>query len=173
MFLLARKLNFIGALRIQFSRVFSPTNPLKLAPFGLGLSIELPLLNQNQGPIAEAEARRREQAANFNSLQARVLGEIEIALAGYDTARAQLESSATVLEELDKQEWLTRAMFEVGEVSRQAVAAARVERTDATLSRLDARFKAQEALGRLESALQRPSEFATPFDSPSLQTKTP
>ena len=39
--------------------------------WALGLSIELPLLNQNQGPIAEAEARRLESAARFESLQAR------------------------------------------------------------------------------------------------------
>ena len=127
--------------------------------WGVGLSIELPVLHHHRGPIAEAEARRREQAAKFNSLQARVLGEIEIALAGYDTARAKLGAAATVLEQLDKQERLTQGMFEAGEVSRQAVAAARVERTSSALSQLDARFKAQEALGQLENALQTPAEL--------------
>lgn len=127
--------------------------------WGVGLSIELPVLNHNRGPIAEAEARRREQAAKFNSLQARVLGEIEIALAGYDAARARLSAAATVLEQLDKQERLTQGMFEAGEVSRQAVAAARVERTSSALAQLDARLKAQEALGQLENALQTPAEL--------------
>ncbi|MBI5773495.1 MAG: TolC family protein [Verrucomicrobia bacterium] len=128
--------------------------------WSLGLSLELPLLNQNQGPIAVAEARRREQAAKFNSLQARVLGEIEIALAGYDTARAKLAAAATVLEQLAKQERLAQAAFEAGEVSRQAVAVARLERTAAALAQIDARLKAQEALGQLENALQLPSELA-------------
>ncbi len=138
--------------------------------WGLGLSVELPVLNQNQGPIAEAEARRREQAAKFNSLQARVLGEIEIALAGYDTARAKLAAAATVIQQLDKQERLTQGMFEAGEVSRQAVAAARVERTTAALSQLDARLRAQDALGQLENALQLPSELATaPEQSPRAE----
>ena len=36
----------------------------------LGLGAELPLFNRNQGPIAEAAARRAEAAARFEALQA-------------------------------------------------------------------------------------------------------
>ena len=38
--------------------------------WALGLSIDLPLLDQNQGPIAEAEAARDEAAARFVAIQA-------------------------------------------------------------------------------------------------------
>ncbi len=130
----------------------------------LGLSIELPLLNQNQGPIAVAEARRREQAAKFNVLQARVLGEIETALAGYDAARAKLAAAASVMQHLNKQEQLAQGMFEAGEVSRHAVAAARVERTTAALTVLDAKLMAQDALSQLENALQLPSELTASLE---------
>ena len=39
--------------------------------FTLGLSITLPIFNRNQGPIAEAEAKRREAAATFLHCQRR------------------------------------------------------------------------------------------------------
>jgi outer membrane protein TolC len=163
-----------AALHLEIARQYPD---IKLSPnyqfdqgdhmWGLGISVELPLLNQNQGPIAEAEARRRQQAAKFLSLQARVLGEIETALAGYDTAREQLTAAARVLTQLDEQERRVRAMFQAGEVSRQAVAAARVERTAAALAQLDARLKAQEALGRLENALQLPADLpASALETP-------
>ena len=62
----------------------------------LGLSAELPVLNRNQGPIAEAEARRAESAARFEALQAKVIAEIDRALAVLDANRknqATLQSS--------------------------------------------------------------------------------
>jgi outer membrane protein TolC len=51
--------------------------------WSLGVTFELPLLNQNQGPIAEARARRLESAARFTELQAKVIGEIDRASAAY------------------------------------------------------------------------------------------
>src|SRR5881397_720255 len=49
----------------------------------LGIVLELPVLNQNQGPIAEARARRDEAAARFTEVQARVISEIDRAGAAY------------------------------------------------------------------------------------------
>ena len=47
-----------------------------------GPGFDIPVFNLNRGPIAEAEARRVEAEARFNSLQAQAIGEMEIALAG-------------------------------------------------------------------------------------------
>jgi outer membrane protein TolC len=127
--------------------------------WGVGLSLELPVLNQNQGPIAEAEARRAESAAKFSALQARVLAEIERGVAAY---RAALEKSATadsLLANLEKQERVLRGRFEAGDVSRSEVIAGQVELATARLARADAVAKAQQALGRLEEALQSPAEL--------------
>ena len=44
----------------------------------------LPLMHQNQGAIAEAEARRREFAARFDMLQTRILEDIDRARAGLE-----------------------------------------------------------------------------------------
>jgi len=127
--------------------------------WGVGLSLELPVLNQNQGPIAEAEARRSESAAKFNALQARVLAEIERGMAAY---RAGLEKSATadsLLVNLEKQERGLRGRLEAGEVSRSEVIAGQVELAAARLARADAVAKAQQALGQLEEALQSPVQW--------------
>jgi len=124
--------------------------------WGVGLSLELPVLNQNQGPIAEAEARRTESATKFNALQARVVAEIERGVAAY---RAALEKSATadsLLVNLEKQAGVLRARFEAGDVSRSEVITGQVELAAARLARADAVAKAQQALGQLEEALQSP-----------------
>ena len=49
--------------------------------WSLGLSLELPVLDQNQGPIAEAEAKRAKPPQN-PELQSQVIGEIDSAVAG-------------------------------------------------------------------------------------------
>ncbi len=141
--------------------------------WGVGLSMELPILNHNRGPIAEAEARRRESAAKFNALQARVFGEIEIALAGSENARQKFAVAASLLEQSQKQERATVEMFKAGEVSSQAVAAAKLESATAALAQLDARMKAQQAVTALEAALQSPLELPTSLLAPPTSTHHP
>lgn len=142
--------------------------------WGVGLSMELPILNHNRGPIAEAEARRLESAAKFNALQARVFGEIEIALAGSENARQKFAAAASLLEQSQKQERATMEMFKAGEVSSQAVAAAKLESATAALAQLDARMKAQQAVTALEAALQSPLELPTSLLAPpTIQSHSP
>lgn len=141
--------------------------------WGVGLSMELPILNHNRGPIAEAEARRKESAAKFNALQARVFGEIETALAGSENARQKFAAAASLLEQSQKQERATVEMFKAGEVSSQAVAAAKLESATAALAQLDARMKAQQAVTALEAALQSPLELPTALLAPPTSTHHP
>jgi outer membrane protein, heavy metal efflux system len=140
--------------------------------WGLGLNIELPLLNRNRGPIAEAEARRREAAAKFNGLQASVLGEIEGARADYEAARQKVAAAEELMAQLLKQEQLAQGSFEAGEISRETVAAARVERTAAALVQFDATAKWADAQARLESALQSPLD-APPPAAPAANREKP
>ena len=69
--------------------------------------------------------------------------------------------------QLLKQEQLAQGSFEAGEISREAVAAARVERTAAALVQFGARAKWADALARLEGALQ------SPLDGPPPANPTP
>src|SRR5262249_18362260 len=74
----------------------------------LALTAELPILNQNQGPIAEAEAHRNEAAARFLALQAKVIADIDRAVASYQAAQTNL----TTLEALGREHKRRNAMVE-------------------------------------------------------------
>lgn len=124
--------------------------------WGVGLALELPSLNLNRGPIAEAEARRVECAARFNALQASVLAEIDRTFTAYRAAIEKSAVAASLVAGLEKQERLSRGRFEAGEVSRSEVIAAQVELAAARLAGAAATANAQEALTRLEEALQSP-----------------
>jgi outer membrane protein TolC len=124
--------------------------------WSLGLTVTLPVLNQNKGPIAEAKAKRAESAAQFNALQARVLAEIDQAMAGYRAALQKRVAAEELLARLQQQEQRSRAMFDAGELSKGELAALRLQLSASALARLEALVKSQQALVRLEDALQGP-----------------
>lgn len=125
--------------------------------WSLGLTVALPVLNHNQGPIAEAEARRGESAARFNVLQARVLSEIEQAVAGYRASVQKVESAQALNGEISAQLRTAQGMLGAGEISRVELAQRQLELTNAALAQLDALIKTQESLSALEDALQSPA----------------
>jgi outer membrane protein TolC len=122
----------------------------------LGVSFTLPILNQNQGAIAEARARRELAAARFLAVQAKAIGEIDLALAGYEAARQQSATAAALANHLKNQLASVRAMQAAGEMDALAVANAEVEYSAGAMARLDALVKAQQARGQLENATQSP-----------------
>lgn len=124
--------------------------------WSLGASLTLPILNQNQGAIAEAKAKRELAAAHFVAVQAQAIGEVDRALAGYQAALQQSATATALLDDLQKRLKSVRAMQQAGEVDSSAVAGAEVEYNTGALSRLDALVKAQQAIGLLEDAVQSP-----------------
>jgi outer membrane protein TolC len=132
------------------------------AKWSLGLSLPLPLLNRNEGPIAEAEARRKLAAANFAAMQARALGEVEQALAGYRSAAQALSAADTSLAEHKQVRRSVFAQFETAEIDRLGTVSTQVVVTLADVARSNAWVAAQQALGRLEDALQRPLDVPLP-----------
>jgi len=116
----------------------------------------LPVFNQNQGPIAEAEARRTEASARFAALQAQVLGEIDRALAGYRAAFQKLEGTDSLVSNRKRQQQSVQAMFNVGEADRLALLSAQLELVSGMLSRLDTFITTQQSFGLLEDAVQHP-----------------
>jgi outer membrane protein TolC len=139
--------------------------------WSVGLSVELPALNQNQGGIAEAKARREEAAVRFIALQARVVGEIDRALAGYDAALKKAATAEALLADQRKQRQTAQRMFEAGETGRLGIATAELEVFTTELARLDAVLKAQQALGALEDAVQQP--LGSPASSVIVPEKNP
>ncbi len=124
--------------------------------WALGFSIELPVLNRNEGPIAEAEARRVEAEADFNALQARIIGDIGRAVSGYGASVEKLEAEDKRLSEGRRRLKETEALFSSGEEDSLFLLGARLEIEAMNLSRLAALVDAQRFLGLLEDAVERP-----------------
>lgn len=122
----------------------------------LGVTLTLPVLNHNQGPVAEAKAKRAQAAAHFLTVQADAVAEIDSAQAGYRAARQQVATARTLLDNAQQQLDSVRAQAQVGEVDPLAVANAQVEYAASAQNRLNALVQAQQAFGQLEDAVQSP-----------------
>jgi outer membrane protein TolC len=125
--------------------------------YSLGLSLTLPVLNQNLGPIAEAAAKRREAAASFTAVQAKVIGEIDQALASYRGALRKLDTADALLATQRKRQQAAQASFNAGATDRLDLLQTQLELTNGELSRAGALIEAQTAIGQLEEALQHPA----------------
>jgi outer membrane protein TolC len=155
-----------AALRLEIAKQYPDIN---LGPdyqldqtdskWTLGLSLILPLLNRNKGPISEAEARRAESAAKFQALQAKVIGEVESALAACRSAVEKAKTADELLANLKKQEASARSRYEVGDISKLELLGIELELASTALARLEAVVKAQQAMGELENAIQSPLDM--------------
>jgi outer membrane protein TolC len=125
----------------------------------LGLTFELPVFNHNEGPIAEAEARRQQAAAEFVALQAQVIADIDGAAAAQEAAAVNLGHLARIQAELKLQADRLQSRLAAGNSDRLEVASAALELAAGELALLDAQAQAATAAGQLEDALQVP--FAT------------
>jgi outer membrane protein TolC len=122
----------------------------------LGITMDLPLLNHNEGPVAEAEAKRATAAAHFLSMQAAAISEIDGALAGYDAALKESATAHALLADLRRQLDSVRAQAKLGEVDGLALADAESAYCAGAQNQQDTLVKAQQALGALEDAVQSP-----------------
>ena len=140
--------------------------------WSLGFSISLPLLNQNQGPIAEAKARVVAAAATFTALQARVIGQVSQATTGYRGALKTLQVTGGLFEAQRKSQRLFEQRFATGKIGLVTLLKERLAFFAAARDRLIALQQAQQALGALEEALQYP--FAKSFSlMPAMRHPSP
>jgi cobalt-zinc-cadmium efflux system outer membrane protein len=124
-------------------------------------SIPLPIFNRNQGPIAQAKARRREAAANFLAVEANVIARSEQALAEYRANYDESQTAQAVLASLrNVRVPLVRQEVRVGETDWLSLNAVFLQRSAAAQVWVNSIFQAQAALGQLEQAVQRPLEAA-------------
>ncbi len=118
--------------------------------------VALPLFNRNEGPIAEAEAKRDEAAAQVKALQARAINDTERALQNYYAAAGNLATSDVLLSAQENQLQALQNAFDAGETDRLTVTLALSVFYSNELVHEDARIQVQQAIGQLEDALQRP-----------------
>jgi outer membrane protein TolC len=124
--------------------------------FSLSLTAELPLLNQNQGPIAQAEARRAETAARFNALEAKIMSDIDRAVATFRVAAENVSALESLAASEEKRRQAIEEQVKVGAAARFELLNAQLELAASELLQLNGRVKLQQSLGALEDALQHP-----------------
>lgn len=126
--------------------------------WSLGISALLPLLNKNEGLIAEARALREVEAAQFAALQAQVIGNIGQAKARYfatldelDLARKTQTAQQAHLQQITKQ-------FNDGYADHLELTTVKLETQLATQNVLTLQYNIQRATAALEDVVQQPLE---------------
>lgn len=138
--------------------------------WSLGIVLELPILSHNQGPIAEAHARRQEAAARFNALQSKVLAQIEQATQALRVAQQNLLALRSLLDEETRRVEAVAGQLKAGAVDQLELLNAQFESLTTEAAQLDGRLKLQQAVGALEDAVRRPFELpAAVFESTERQ----
>jgi outer membrane protein, heavy metal efflux system len=140
--------------------------------FTVGFSTSLPIFNRNQGPIAEAEGRRKEAAAAFVQTQAQVIARGERALAVYTAELNEVGEAQSLYQLQETQLQVVQQSIRAGADNRLNLDAVQIQLSVLARARLDAVGRAQRALGDLEDAVQRPLDHEGMFqfqpESPAL-----
>ena len=113
----------------------------------------------NNGSVAtliDIPARRTEQAARFNELQAKVINEIDRAVSAYRVAQENLETLQSLAAAQKQQSEGVEEQEEAGASDKFEVLNSLVELAASELVQLDGRVQAQQAFAALEDAVQRP-----------------
>jgi outer membrane protein TolC len=139
--------------------------------WSLGATLELPILDRNQGPIAEAEARRKLSAAKFTELQAQIIAAIDRAVAGCQVAQGQWQAGASLLAAQQQQQTSVEARISAGAADQLDGLSAQLEFINTALAQIDNEAQRQRALVALEDAVQLPADAIT--DAELKLSKTP
>ncbi|HWM68257.1 MAG TPA: TolC family protein [Steroidobacteraceae bacterium] len=122
----------------------------------VGLTFELPVFNRNQGPIAEAIARRTEAEARFVALQTQIIHEIDAATAALKAADESSLSGDNLLAAQRQNLEAVEGQLEAGAVGALEVASAQIDAANAESLAFEAIVRRQQAVRALEDAVQRP-----------------
>ena len=141
--------------------------------WSLSLSLELPLFNRHEGPLAAAAAGRREAAAQFIATQARVLVEIDGAAAAQSAAQAQVASLHRLQDEVEQQQARLELRLKAGGADQLEAQSGRLEIAAAGLALAEAQAQAAAAAGRLEDALQVPFANLATLERPGSVFPSP
>jgi outer membrane protein TolC len=168
-----------AALQLEVARQYPDINigpgytyEEKHSFFTVGFSTTVPLFNRNQGPIAEAEARRKEAAAAFLERQAQVIARSEKALAVYTAALKELAEAEHLHKLQETQLEIMHQAIRAGVDTRLSLDNVEMQSWVLARVRLDALLRAQRSLGELEDAVQRPLDpggmFTITPESPAV-----
>lgn len=122
----------------------------------LGFTVDLPLFDRRQGPMAEAVARRKVIEAQLRQTEAQALSAAQLARDRLASARQALRAQTAALAGAEARLASARRSLELGGLDRGGLAAAELEALQARGLAVDA--WAEEARARLavEDAFERP-----------------
>ncbi len=127
--------------------------------FTTSLSIELPLFNHNEGPIAQAKAQRKQAAANLMATQANVISQCEQAFGQYRADYEVLQAAQAVRTNFQRVQVPTaHRTLQAGESDWFSLNSAQLQSSAADKTWIDSVFQTQAAVGQLEDAIQKPLE---------------
>lgn len=122
--------------------------------WSIGLSFDLPILNQNQGAIAEALTARTAAAAAFEATQSRAMSDVDRASSRRDASSREMAALAAIARERTENWNRVRVALAVGAADRVAERNAALEAIRAERGRHDAEDGWLRSLGDLEAAIQ-------------------
>jgi len=132
--------------------------------WSLGFSALLNLINKNQTLIAEATRLREVEGAQFEALQARIIGDLGQSLASY---QASLENAHGLKAQLEAQEQLTQKLqrqFDAGLIDRLDLTQNQLNTSLLEQQLLEAQFNSLRTALAVEDVMQRPlfDDFSMP-----------
>ena len=122
--------------------------------WGVGLSVELPILNRNEGPIAEAAAAREEAGTKLLATQATAIADVEQGLARRSAELVRNQRVRSVLGDRDANLGRVRAALAAGAGDRASVVAAEAERARAARGVVESDAAVAQALIDLEAVIE-------------------
>ena len=129
----------------------------------------LTIAHRSRPIIQQSEAERERAAAQFQLQQAQAIGEMERAVAQYQSAcKAWQDAGSRVVVIQREREAAARRSLEAGEGDRLGVATARLEVVAALRTELDALTRVTTALEALEDAMQQPLTAALQIGDPAV-----
>jgi outer membrane protein TolC len=124
---------------------------------GFGLAgITLPIFDQNQGGIAQAEAKRAEAAARTEALQDAIINDLERTLGAYSASLEALRLATERMSTEQQRFAAQAARFAAGDADRLSLTLARAAYLTTAVDRLNDLVSAQRAAGALQAAMQMP-----------------
>ena len=129
---------------------------------GLALAVPLSTENQNQGPIAQAVARRAAAQVACEGLVQQAYAALQVAWVRFLSARRALVSATGVLRVTRQQEHAAQLALAAGEGSLPTRLSAHVATIAALLRVAAAREQLQLSVGALENSVQAPLTGAPP-----------
>ncbi len=124
--------------------------------FSIGVSLELPVFNHNEGPVAEAVARTHEAAAQVVAVQAQAIAAIEAAAAQQAAAASRLTQLRDIETEANRLAALADERFAGGGIGQSERQSARLDTLVAQLAIVEATADSAAAAAQLDDALQIP-----------------